>query len=75
MKKRWSELSPGTRRFILVGGTVDGLLKMAALRDLRRRPAGEVHGPKGVWAVALVLVNSVGALPVAYFRYGRRQRG
>ena len=75
MKKRWSELSPGTRRFILVGGTVDGLLKMAALRDLRRRPAGEVRGRKGVWAVALVLVNSVGALPVAYFRYGRRQRG
>lgn len=71
-KIRWSDLSPQTRRLVLVGATVEGLLKVAALRDLRRRPAVRVRGRKGVWAVALVLVNSAGALPVAYFRYGRR---
>lgn len=71
-KIRWSDLSPRTRKLILAGATAEGMLKIAALRDLRRRPADRVRGRKGVWAVALVLVNSAGALPVAYFRYGRR---
>jgi len=71
-RRRWSELSPGVRRFILIGGTVDGLLKIAALTDLARRPAGQVRGKKWVWAIVLVLANSVGAVPLAYFRFGRR---
>jgi hypothetical protein len=72
VKKRWSELSPRTRRLVIVGATGDGLLKLAALRDLRRRPAAQVRGRKWVWAVALAVVNSAGVLPVTYFRYGRR---
>ena len=71
-RRRWSELSPGVRRFILIGGTVEGLLKIAALTDLARRPAGQVRGMKWVWAIVLVLANSVGAVPLAYFRFGRR---
>ena len=72
-KIRWSDLSPRTRRLILVGATCDGLLKLAALRDLRRRPARQLRGRKWAWGVALSVVNSAGVLPVVYFRYGRRQ--
>jgi hypothetical protein len=72
-KKRWSDLSPGTRRFIVVGGTFEAVLKAAALVDLARRPAKEVRGSKLRWAAAIVLVNSVGAVPIAYFAWGRRK--
>lgn len=71
--KRWNELSPRTRRLIVIGGTFEGLLKIAALADLARRPASEVRGPKPRWAAAIVLVNSLGAVPIAYFVYGRRK--
>ncbi len=72
-KKQWNDLSPGVRRFILTGGAFEGVLKIAALIDLARRPAEEVRGSKARWAVAIVLINSVGAVPIAYFAYGRRK--
>jgi hypothetical protein len=72
-KKRWSELSPRTRRLIIVGGSFEGLLKMAALIDLRRRPAAQIRGGKARWAAAIVLINSVGLVPLAYFIRGRRK--
>ena len=74
-KKKWNELSPGTRRLIIAGGGFEGVLKVAALIDLARRPASEVRGSKGRWALAVTLINSVGAVPVAYFAYGRRRLG
>lgn len=73
-KKRWDELSPRTRRLIVIGATFEGVLKVAALVDLARRPAGEVRGSKPRWAAAIVLVNSLGAVPIAYFGYGRRRQ-
>jgi len=72
-RRQWSELAPGVRRFILVGATIEGLFKIAALTDLARRPGRQVRGKKWVWAIVLVLVNSVGAAPLAYFRFGRRR--
>jgi hypothetical protein len=72
-KKRWDELSPRSRRLILAGGVFEGVLKLAALIDLARRPAGEVRGSKLRWALAVTLINSVGAAPIAYFAYGRRR--
>ncbi len=71
-RRRWSDLSPRQQRLIVVGATIEGMLKIAALRDLRRRPAAEIRGNKKVWATALVLANSAGAVPIAYFRLGRR---
>jgi hypothetical protein len=71
-RKRWSELDPGTRRVVVVAGVLEGLLKIAALTDLARRPAARVRGRKWVWAVVLVVVNSAGGAPLAYFRFGRR---
>jgi hypothetical protein len=71
-KKRWNDLSQRTRRLIIVVGSVEGLLKIAALVDLARRRADEVRGSKPRWAVAISLVNSAGAVPIAYFGWGRR---
>jgi hypothetical protein len=72
--KRWNDLSAGTRRLIVIVGSVEAMLKAAALADLARRPARRVRGSKLRWATAIVLVNSAGAVPLAYFLYGRRRR-
>ncbi len=71
---RWNELSLRTRRLVLAAATVEGLLKIAALVDLVRRPAQEVRGSKRIWAVAIVLINSAGAVPLLYFGRGRIKR-
>jgi hypothetical protein len=71
--RRWSELSPRTRRLIVAGSVVEGVLKVAALIDLARRPAGQVRGSKLRWALAVTLVNSLGVVPVVYFVRGRRR--
>ena len=57
----------------MVGGTFDGLLKIAALVDLWRRRSDQVRGRKRAWATALLFVNSVGGVPIAYFVVGRRR--
>jgi hypothetical protein len=70
---RWNELSPGVRRALVVAGAIEGILKIAALIDLRRRDPAEVHGSKKLWAVAVVVINSAGLAPLAYFFLGRRR--
>ena len=71
-RRKWNELSARTRRLVVAGAVVEGALKVAALVDLSRRPAVAVRGSKSVWAVAIVLVNSLGAVPIACFVRGRR---
>ena len=51
--RKWDELSPGTKRLVVVAGTVEAVLKVAALVDLARRPAEQVRGPKWRWALAV----------------------
>jgi hypothetical protein len=72
-RKKWDELSPRTRRLVVVGGAVEGALKIAALVDLARRPPEQVRGSKMAWAAAITVINSMGAVPVAYFTHGRRR--
>jgi hypothetical protein len=72
-RTKWHDLSPRRRRLVVVGGVLDGALKAAALVDLARRPVAEVRGPKAAWAAAITLINSAGAVPIAYFAYGRRR--
>jgi hypothetical protein len=72
---KWEDIPAGVRRFVIAGGAVEGALKIAALVDLARRPAAQVRGPKRLWAVAITLVNSLGAVPIAYLTYGRRKPG
>lgn len=68
-KKKWSDLSTAQQCAIVVGGAVELVLTAVVLRDLVRRPAAEVRGPKAVWAVAQV-VQPFG--PLAYLAFGRR---
>jgi hypothetical protein len=73
-KRRWNDLSPRTRQFVAAAATIEGALKVAALFDLKRRPAEQVHGSKKNWAAAIILVNSAGAVPIAYFLKGRHRQ-
>ncbi len=70
---RWNDLSPRARRLIIVVGTVEGVLKIAALIDLARRPSSQIRGSKAGWAAAITLINSLGAVPITYFTCGRRR--
>jgi hypothetical protein len=72
-RRRWSDLSEDTRRRIVVVGAVEAVLKIVALVDLKRRPAAEVRGRKWVWAIALTVANSAGAVPLGYLLWGRRR--
>lgn len=70
--RRWSELDPRVRQALTVVGAVEAGLKIAALIDLAQRPAAQVRGSKRAWALAIALVNSAGAVPLAYLLRGRR---
>jgi len=69
-KKRWSDLSPTQRRAIIAAGVAQNSLLVAALVDLRRRPAKTVRGDKQLWA-AFSFVGWIG--PISYFAYGRKR--
>jgi hypothetical protein len=72
-RKQWSDLSPRTRRVLSVTAVIEGILKLAALIDMKRRPASQIRGPKWVWATAVGVIGSAGVLPITYFVFGRRQ--
>jgi hypothetical protein len=71
----WNDLSQRRRRALIVAGVAEGILKLAALNDLRRRPASQIRGPKWLWASVVTVVSSAGLLPLCYFVFGRRQSG
>ena len=72
--RRWSDLSEGTRRLIITAAVADAALRVAALIDIKRRPASQIRGRKRGWAAAVAFVNSAGVLPVSYFLFGRRRQ-
>lgn len=73
MAKQRSVLSTRQRQIIIVAAAVETALKAAMLIDLRRRPAGQVRGPKWLWA-STALVNTAGIAPLSYFIVGRARR-
>lgn len=68
-KKNWSDLTSTQKRAVYVAGALEAIITAAALRDLAKRPAKEVRGPKVAWVLAS-FVQPVG--PLAYFAVGRR---
>ena len=73
-QRKWSDLSEGTRKLIIVAAVADSILKGAALIDIKRRPADQIRGPKWLWAPVVAVVNSAGVVPITYFVFGRRGR-
>lgn len=67
---RWQDLTPTQQVGIIGAALVELTLLVAALVDLKRRPAELVRGRKGVWA-AVSFVNFVG--PLSYFAFGRKR--
>jgi hypothetical protein len=47
--RQWSDLSERTRRLLAITAVAEGALKLAALIDLKRRPASQVRGPKWMY--------------------------
>src|SRR6266487_826978 len=57
-KRTWSDLDESTRKLIITVAVAEGILKVAALIDIKRRPASQIRGPKWLWAPVVAVVNS-----------------
>jgi hypothetical protein len=68
-KKNWADLSTGQRIAVLIMGTIQMGLLVAALWDLAHRTPEEIRGDRRMWA-GIVFINWFG--PLAYFTIGRR---
>jgi hypothetical protein len=71
-RKRWSELTDAQRASVIIMGSIQLLLLVAALWDIRQRSATEINGSKKLWTAA-VFINWIG--PIAYFLFGRKKSG
>ena len=65
---RWNKLSPLQRFGTVFAAFIQVSLLVAALIDLRRRPAAQIRGKKWLWTL-VVFINWVG--PISYFLFGR----
>ncbi len=71
-KKTWKEMSPAARAGFVAIGIAQVALMLAAQRDISKRPADQINGPKAAWRVA-ALINFIG--PMGYFILGRKRPG
>ena len=69
-KKSWSDLTPTQQKLVIAGGVAEAALSIWCLRDLKRRPAEAVRGPKALWVPAMS-IQPFG--PLAYLTLGRRR--
>ena len=69
-QQRWANLSDRQRALLLGAAAAELSLKIAALLDIKRRPADRIRGPKALWRAAMA-VNLLG--PVSYFVVGRKR--
>ena len=49
--KRWSDFTPQQKTRMIVSAAIQLVLAGLAWTDLAKRPAGDVNGPKPVWAL------------------------
>jgi hypothetical protein len=69
-KKTWKEMSPTAKAGTILAGIVNLSLLVAAQRDISKRPAALINGPKAAWRAAS-FINFIG--PVGYFTFGRKR--
>jgi hypothetical protein len=69
--KQWQDLTDRQKRGIVLLGAFQLALLVAALIDIRRRPAAEINGSKRLWTM-VVFINGIG--PIAYFVFGRKRQ-
>ncbi|WP_285318484.1 PLD nuclease N-terminal domain-containing protein [Pseudarthrobacter sp. lyk4-40-TYG-27] len=69
-KKTWKEMSPSGKAGTVLTAIVQVSLLIAAQRDISRRPAELINGPKAAWRAAS-FVNFIG--PMGYFVFGRKR--
>jgi hypothetical protein len=74
-RKKRSDLSERTRKLLITAAVAEGTLRVAALIDIKRRPASQIRGRKWMWAAVVAVVSSAGVLPISYFVFGRRRPG
>lgn len=71
-KKTWKEMSPSGKAGIILTAIMQMSLLVAAQRDISRRPAELINGPKAAWRAAS-FINFIG--PMGYFVFGRKRSG
>ncbi|HXD66082.1 MAG TPA: hypothetical protein VNV17_15780 [Solirubrobacteraceae bacterium] len=69
LAEQYHRLSPTARSAVWVLLAIELVLIGVAERDIQRRPADRIRGPKLLWR-AVVTQNFIG--PAAYFGFGRR---
>lgn len=69
-KKTWKEMSPASKAGTIAVGVAQVALLLAAQRDISRRPAALINGPKLAWRAA-AFINFIG--PMGYFVFGRKR--
>ncbi|ACL38969.1 MULTISPECIES: membrane protein [Pseudarthrobacter] len=69
-KKTWKEMSPSSKAGTIIVAIVQLSMLVAAQRDISKRPAALINGPKGAWRAAS-FINFVG--PMGYFIFGRKR--
>lgn len=69
-KKTWKEMPPAARVGTVLVGIAQMALMVAAQRDISKRPAELINGPKAAWRM-VALLNFVG--PLGYFIFGRKR--
>lgn len=69
-KKSWSDLTPTQKKLVVITGVLEVAATTWCLRDLARRPASLVRGPKFLWGPAMS-VQPFG--PIAYVVWGRKR--
>ena len=70
LRELYDRLSPAARRALWALAALEMVLIGAAERDIQRRPAEKVRGPKLLWR-AVATQNVIG--PAAYFVLGKRR--
>ena len=69
LAKQYNRLSPTARRAVWALLAFEVVLIGVAERDIQRRPAERIRGPKLLWR-AVATQNVIG--PAAYYGFGRR---